>query len=124
EVTDIPVDDEVGAGSVRSTTVTDRTAEKTEAAARQQAQTTPPVREASSPTPEITARPDTPLATSSGNLDEVYRDVLTGLRENQKAYGIEKKITSAEKKRRFANYDRIVREARAAGKTSQEAEAM
>lgn len=41
EVTDIPVDDEVGAGSVRPTKVVDRTAEKTEAAARQQAQTTP-----------------------------------------------------------------------------------
>src|SRR5690606_5621413 len=42
EVTDIPVDDEVGVGSVRPTKAVDRTAEKTEAAARQQAQTAPP----------------------------------------------------------------------------------
>jgi hypothetical protein len=125
EVTDIPVDDEVGVGSVRPTKVVDRTAEKTEAAARQQAQTTPPAvaRETIlTTTPEVAPRVDTPLSpTQTDDMGRIYREIVDSLRENQRAYRDEKKLRKAEFGRRQAAKQRLYDEYRAQGMSAQEA---
>lgn len=144
EVTDIPVDDEVGVGSVRPTKVVDRTAEKTEAAARQQAQTAPPkivgFTEDGTPiydrqlwfetSPDGTTRVKTSTKASSStdasrsssdDMSRIYREIVDSLRENQKAYRSEKKLRKAEFGRRQAAKQRLYDEYRAQGMSAQEA---
>lgn len=62
--------------------------------------------------------------TTENDLKPVYERVVESLREQRKAYKSEKKLRKTDFNRRKANYDRIYEEARASGKSSQEAEQM
>lgn len=115
----VPVNTPETPGIVRPTVQRAPTQEVSEAVAREAVPTAPVE------IPSATTTPTMPTtSTSDGDLNKVFEDVLAGLKENQKAYGVEKKMKASEFKRRKANYDRLYNEARASGKSSQESEAI
>lgn len=115
----VPVNTPETPGIVRPTVQRAPTQEVSEAVAREAVPTAPVE------IPSATTTPTMPTtSTSDGDLNKVFEDVLAGLKENQKAYGVEKKMKASEFKRRKANYDRLYDEARASGKSSQESEAI
>lgn len=135
EVDSIPVRDETvvpqglpeNPGTVRATTATAPAKAQTEAVAKQSAPV--PVQksefdEGGLPKTNASEETKVPASIEEAGIGDIFDNIVKGLRDNQKAYRAEKKLTTAEKKRRFANYNRIYDEARASGKSSQEAEAL
>lgn len=139
QVESIPVREEVNVpqglpetpGTVRATTAT--APAKTEA--KLVAETQPPATNPKNlpksefdegglpPTTNASETSSIPSATEN-DLRPVYERVVENLREQRKAYRGEKKLRKFEFNKRKANYDRIYEEARASGKSSQEAEQM
>lgn len=129
--TDVPVNLPETPGTVRATTAT--APAKTEA--KLVAETQPPTPRPKDlpksefdeggtlPTTQADEGSKIPSATEN-DLRPVYERVVENLREQRKAYKSEKKLRKADFNRRKANYGRIYEEARASGKSSQEAEQM